>query len=91
MCEIPWQSYTILKNLWMITVTERLKNSLWLIAVDKLQGQAYLLSSEAAANDSVEMWRLPKNNAWMNSSEAQQIRGVHGKASLSIQTAASSK
>lgn len=60
MCEIPQQSYTILQNLWMITIMKRLKNSLWLIVVDKLQGQAYLLSSEAAANDSVEMVKAAK-------------------------------
>lgn len=55
MCEILQQSYAILKNLWMISIMKQLKNSLWLIVVDKLQGQAYLLSSEVAANDSVEI------------------------------------
>lgn len=60
MCEIPRQSYTILKNLWMIAIMKWLKNSLWLILVDKLQGQAYLLSSEAAANGSVEIVKAAK-------------------------------
>ena len=39
---------------------KRLKTSLWLIVVGKLQGQVYLLSSEAAANDSVEMVKAAK-------------------------------
>lgn len=60
MCEIPRQIYTILNHLWIITITKWLKNSLWLIVVDKLQGQAYLLSTEAAANDSVEMVKAAK-------------------------------
>lgn len=60
MCEILQQIYTILNHLWRITITKWLKNSLWLIVVDKLQGQAYLLSTEAAANDSVEMVKAAK-------------------------------
>lgn len=60
MCEILQQSYAILKNLWMISIMKQLKNSLWLIVVDKLQGQAYLLSGEVAANDSVEVVKAAK-------------------------------
>lgn len=60
MCEIPWQIYTILNHLWIITIMKWLKNSLWLIVVDKLQGQAYLLSTKAAAKDSVEMVKAAK-------------------------------
>lgn len=37
-----------------------LKNNLWLIVVDMLQVLAYLLSSEAAASDSVEMVNAAK-------------------------------
>lgn len=55
----------------------QLKTCLWLIVVDKLQGQNYLLSSEVAASASVEMVKAAKNNAWMNSSEAQQFTAKH--------------
>lgn len=60
MCEIPRQSYTILEHLWIITIMKQLKPNLWLIVVDKLQGRTYLLSSEAAANDSVETVKAAK-------------------------------
>lgn len=53
-------SYTVLKHLWIITIMKQLKTNLWFIVVVKFQGQAYLLSSEAAANDSVEMVKAAK-------------------------------
>lgn len=38
----------------------QLETCWWVIAVDKLQGQNYLLSSEAAASDSVEVVKVAK-------------------------------